>query len=87
MNISYTKDILVKYKTDVLVIGGGPAGVSAAVSASKEGVSTIIVEQTGSFGGMGTIGMVSEIMNFDDGENFLCAPFGKIIHDNLWDYS
>lgn len=85
MNILYHKDILVKYKTDVLVIGGGPSGVAAAVSASNEGASTIIVEQTGSFGGMGTIGMVSEIMNFDDGENFLCAPFGKIIHDNLFD--
>lgn len=37
---------------DVLVIGGGPAGMSAAVSASKNGSKTIIVERNNSLGGI-----------------------------------
>ncbi|MBP5593194.1 MAG: FAD-dependent oxidoreductase, partial [Clostridia bacterium] len=32
-------------KTDVLVIGGGPAGLSAALSAAKEGAKVIIAER------------------------------------------
>lgn len=37
--------------TDVLVIGGGGAGLSAAVSAAQEGVKVILLEKTGALGG------------------------------------
>ena len=30
-------------ETDVLVIGGGPAGISAALAAAREGVATMII--------------------------------------------
>jgi hypothetical protein len=47
------------YRTvDVVVIGGGPAGLMAAVAAAREGASTIIVEKNGYLGGMATSGMV-----------------------------
>jgi hypothetical protein len=39
---------------DVVVLGGGPAGLAAAVSAATHGASTLIVERYGFFGGMGT---------------------------------
>jgi len=39
-------------ETDVLVLGGGPAGMSAAIAAAREGVDTMIVERFGSFGGV-----------------------------------
>ena len=35
---------------DVLVVGGGPAGVGAAIGAAKTGTSTMLVEAMGSFG-------------------------------------
>lgn len=38
--------------TDVLVIGGGPAGMSAALSASKNGSSVILVEREETLGGI-----------------------------------
>lgn len=38
-------------ETDVLVIGGGGAGLSAAVSAAQEGAKVILVEKTGALGG------------------------------------
>ena len=39
-------------KTDVLVIGGGPAGMSAALSASKNGSKVILVERDACLGGI-----------------------------------
>jgi hypothetical protein len=39
---------------DVVVLGGGPAGISAAVSAARAGRSTLLVERYGFLGGMGT---------------------------------
>lgn len=37
---------------DVLVVGGGPAGFTAALSAARRGASTMLVEQYGSLGGV-----------------------------------
>ena len=39
---------------DVIVLGGGPAGIAAAVSAARAGRSTLLVERYGFLGGMGT---------------------------------
>ena len=45
-------------KVDVLVIGGGSAGLAAAVTASRAGLSTVMVERHGMAGGMGTASLV-----------------------------
>ena len=84
MKLTYKKDLEVRYETDVLVAGGGPAGIAAAVMAAKAGARVLIIEQSGSFGGVGTLGMVPEIMNFDDGEHFLAGGFGKQLYDALF---
>jgi hypothetical protein len=39
---------------DVVVLGGGPAGIAAAVSAARAGRSTLLIERYGFLGGMGT---------------------------------
>src|SRR5512133_3976 len=39
---------------EVVVLGGGPAGIAAAVSAARAGRSTLLVERYGFLGGMGT---------------------------------
>ncbi|GAA3661905.1 FAD-dependent oxidoreductase [Microbacterium marinilacus] len=44
---------------DVVVIGGGPAGLFAAIAAARQGLSTLIVERYGFFGGAGTMGGLS----------------------------
>lgn len=44
---------------DVLVVGGGFAGVSAAIRAGRLGKKVMIIEHTGCFGGIGTSGMVN----------------------------
>ena len=43
------------YNTDVLVAGGGPAGVAAAVGAARQGKRGLLIEKNGYCGGMGTI--------------------------------
>lgn len=50
---------------DVLVIGGGPSGVAAAVGAAKTGAKTILVERHGFLGGMWTAGMVLTLAGYN----------------------
>ena len=39
-------------ETDVLVVGSGPGGLAAAISAARQGVETMLVERYGCFGGV-----------------------------------
>jgi hypothetical protein len=53
--------IPVMAETEVLVIGGGPGGLSAALAAAREGVDTMLVERYGCFGGVITQAMIGTI--------------------------
>ena len=53
------RDTPVYGEFDVLVVGGGPAGIAAAVSAAWHGARTLLVERYGFLGGMGTAGGVT----------------------------
>jgi len=56
------RELPVLRKTDVLVVGGGPAGVAAAVAAKRAGVDVTLVERYGYFGGQWTGGYVLVVM-------------------------
>ncbi|MDA8312429.1 MAG: FAD-dependent oxidoreductase [Actinomycetota bacterium] len=45
-------------RSDVVVVGGGPAGVSAAVAAARVGADVVLLERYGSLGGLASGGMV-----------------------------
>lgn len=45
-------------RTDIAVIGGGSAGICAAVAAARKGAKVILVERSDRLGGMGTLAMV-----------------------------
>jgi len=61
------KEIRVCQDTDVVVVGGGPAGVAAAVAAARNGARTALVERYGHLGGMATGGLVILIPFLTDG--------------------
>ncbi len=47
---------------DVIVAGGGPAGIAAAVASARNGARTVLVERNGWLGGMATSGLVHPFM-------------------------
>ena len=53
--IVYEKKLQVKKEYDVIVCGGGVAGVAAAVTAAKNGLSTLLLEKSNLLGGLGTL--------------------------------
>ncbi len=51
----FSKPIKPLWKTDVLVVGGGSAGVPAAIAAAREGASVTLIERYGVLGGASTL--------------------------------
>ena len=60
-------EITVLREADVVVVGGGPGGHAAAVSAARSGVDTVLLERYGHLGGMATGGLVIMIPHLSDG--------------------
>lgn len=88
-NISYSKSIELYGEYDVVVLGGGPSGVCAAVSAARQGMKVLLVESMPALGGMATSGMVGPFMtNYDKDGNVQTVGglFTEII-DRLKKYS
>jgi len=53
---------------DLCIVGGGPAGLSAAVNASSEGLSTVLIDAQTQFGGQaGTSTLIENFLGFPDG--------------------
>lgn len=72
----YSREIDVRYRPDVLVVGGGAAGVTASVAAARMGRDVLLCESGGCFGGVGTTGLVPSFAAFSDHENLLCSGIG-----------
>ena len=60
--IQYSREIPIGKDVDVLVIGGGPAGIGAAIGAAKSGAKTLLVERYGFLGGNATASLVGPFM-------------------------
>lgn len=57
------REIPVAGSYDILVAGGGPAGVAAAISAAREGASVLLVERYAFLGGLWTGGLVLPVLS------------------------
>ncbi|MCH5173314.1 MAG: FAD-dependent oxidoreductase [Bacteroidales bacterium] len=71
--------------TDVLVVGGGPAGVCAAIAAARNGARTVIAEQGNCLGGMATRGLVAPFMTCYDttGETMVIRGLFEEVVDRM----
>ena len=54
---------------DIIVVGGGIAGVSAAVSAAREGAKALLIEKSINLGGLATSGLISAYEPLCDGKS------------------
>ena len=81
--IAYSRRLPVKVETDVMVCGGGPAGVAAAVAARHAGARVFLAEGFTCFGGMGTAARVPVFMQWGDGVRDLACGFGTRFRDRL----
>lgn len=59
------REVPVVADVDVLVVGGGPAGVGAAIGAARTGASVFLVEEMGALGGMWTQGLVITLAGYN----------------------
>ncbi len=62
--MNYTAALPIRGHYDVVVCGGGPAGIGAAVAAAERGASTLMIERFGFPGGMATAGYVDPMSEF-----------------------
>ncbi len=78
----FSKEIEIKYTPDVLVLGGGPAGVAAAISAARCGMRVLLAESHPALGGMATGALVGPFMTVydrDGKERIVGGIFDEIV--------
>jgi len=62
------KEVPIVEEADVVVIGGGPGGLPAAVASARQGAKTVLIERYGVFGGLATTCFMGPLFGY--------APFG-----------
>ncbi len=76
----------VYYKADVVVCGGGTAGVFAAIAAAEHGKKVILIEQFGSIGGSATNALVTPIMHGHIENNPQCSYISNKVRERIHAY-
>ncbi|QWU17586.1 FAD dependent oxidoreductase [Paenibacillus sophorae] len=78
-----SREIPLNTSYEVIVVGGGPAGCTAAASAAREGAKTLLIEATGNLGGMGTSGLVPAWCPFSDKEKMVYRGLAGKVFETL----
>lgn len=78
------RELAILDTTDVLVVGGGPAGVVAAIAAKRAGAKVTLVERYGHLGGLWTGGLVLLVLgHIVQGGKQVCQGIGEEIMQRL----
>jgi glycine/D-amino acid oxidase-like deaminating enzyme len=83
--LSYASSIKQMEPYDIVVCGGGPSGIPAAISAARSGLRVLLIEQTGQLGGVGTSAGVSHLLGgrLSDNSGWCVAGIFKEIVEGL----
>lgn len=65
---------MLKNRYDVIIAGGGPAGITAAIASARNGAKTLLIERYGFLGGMATNALVGPIQTFH------ATPTIQVVH-------
>jgi len=68
---------------DVIVVGGGPSGIAASISAARCGKKVVLVERAGQPGGMATLGNVSIFMTVGNVTGIYREILSEIVPEKL----
>ena len=79
------QEVPVVAEADVLVIGGGPGGMSAAVMAARQGSRVMLVERSGGPGGMAYLGEITPFMSNHLDNVSLDAPLYVDWNRKMWE--
>jgi len=80
----FARDIPVDQPYDLVVAGGGPSGIPAALSARRRGLKVLLIEQTGQLGGVGTSAGVSHLLGGRTRDNrrwCVAGIFKEVVED------
>lgn len=82
--MNFQRDIPISDSYDLVVCGGGPAGVPAALAAARAGLKVLLVEQSGQLGGAGTSAGVSHFLGGRTKDNAhwcVAGIFQEVVED------
>ena len=81
------REVPIRAVTDVAVAGGGPSGVAAAITAARKGLSVVLIERYGFFGGLATAGSVGTVcglyLHHPDRVEYIIEGFAKELAEAL----
>lgn len=72
------RDVPVVGESDVLVCGGGPAGVAAAVASARAGARTRLIETNGCLGGILTSGLLTWLLDYRDKPGIMAEVVSRL---------